>query len=205
MDIKKLKGTYDKIAEDYSKDHLEDDWDNDFIGHFSEQLSPKAKVLDLGCGPGVECVKFADKGFNVYGFDLSEGLLKIACEKLPEANFLQGDMLKRLPYEDEFFDGIFAKASLLHVPKDKLEDVLKEILRILKKNGILHIAVKKGEGEKNIKEDDYGYEYERFFSYWQPEELKDLFEKYNLTILREDKWSSSATSTIWLKFILKKL
>ncbi len=205
MDVKKLKDTYNKIAKDYFKDHAKDDWDNDFIEYFSEQLFPKAKVLDLGCGPGIESAKLAKKGFGVYGFDLSEGLLKIARERLPGITFLQGDILEKFPYKDEFFDGIFAKASLLHVPRNKIKDVLKEILRVLKKNGILHVAVKKGEGEKEVCENDYGYEYERFFSYWQPEELKDFFSKYNLTILKEDEWKYPTISTIWLKFLLKKL
>jgi len=204
MDIKKLKDTYNKIAEDYFRNHAQDDMDDDYIEYFSQQLFPKAKVLDLGCGPGIETAKLLKKDFKVYGFDLSEGFLKIACERSPEATFSQGDMLCGLPYENEFFDGIFAKASLLHVPKDKLEDVLKEILRVLKKNGILHIAVKKGKGEREVHQSDYGYEYERFFSYWQSEELKNFFNKYNLITLKEDEWTNPKKKTVWLKLLIKK-
>lgn len=204
METRKLADTYDKIAHDYFKEHESDTWDNDFLELFSRILSLKAKVLDLGCGPGVETKKLHEKGFEVYGFDLSKELLDIAKVQTPGASFLQGDMLRELPYEAEFFDGIFAKASLLHIPKEKIESVLKEILRILKKNGILHIAVKSGNGEKEVKESNYGYEYERFFSFWSLEELKELFLKFNLTILKEGSWENFEKKTIWLKFLLKK-
>ncbi len=204
METDKLAHTYNKIAGDYSKDHENDSWDNDFLDFFSEALFQGARVLDLGCGPGVETKKLSMKGFDVQGFDLSEGLLQIAREKLPFATFLQGDMLKRFPYADNFFDGVFAKASLLHVPKEKMDGVFDEIYRILKPNGILHIAVKQGSDEKEVVENDYGYEYERFFSYWQPDELNNLFLEHNLKLLKEDSWTNPGKKTLWLKYLLKK-
>lgn len=133
MDVKKLKDTYNKIAKDYAEDHAKDTWDDDFIDYFSKELPLGATILDLGCGPGTDVVKLVNKGLKIYGFDLSEELLKIASKRLPEAIFSQGDMLNGLPYEDDFFDGVFSKASLLHIPKDKIENVLKEIIRVLKK------------------------------------------------------------------------
>lgn len=204
MDVKKLKDTYNKIAEDYTKDHAKDTWDDDFIDYFSKELFSGARILDLGCGPGTDAVKLAKKGLKVYGFDLSEELLKIASKQLPEGIFTQGDMLERFPYEDDFFDGVFAKASLLHIPRTKIEEVLKEILRVLKRNGVLHITVKKGTGEREVRGNDYGYEYERFFSYWQPEEIKNIFNKHSLILLREGEEINPETKSVWLKFLLKK-
>ena len=204
MDTNKLADTYNKIASDYSKDHENDSWDSDFMDYFCEILFQNAKVLDLGCGPGIETKKLLMRGFDVQGFDLSEGLLKIAREKVPSALFLQGDMLAKLPYDDGYFDGVFAKASLLHIPKEKIDVVLSEICRILKPKGILHIALKKGDGEKIVVENDYGYEYQRFFSYWQPEELQDIFRQYNLKILKQDFWTNPGKKTVWLKYLLQK-
>jgi len=204
MDVKKLKDTYNKIAKDYTEDHAKDTWDDDFIDYFVNELPSGATILDLGCGPGTDAVKLTSKGLKIYGFDLSEELLKIASKRLPKAVFSQGDMLEDLPYENEFFDGVFSKASLLHIPKDKIEIVLKEIIRVLKRNGILHIAIKKGIGEKEVRENDYGYEYERFFSYWQPEEVKSIFTKHNLILLKEGETGNPRTGSVWLKFLLKK-
>jgi len=206
MDVKKLKDTYNKIAKDYTKDHAEDTWDDDFIEYFSQELPRGAKVLDLGCGPGTDSVKLAkkNKDFKIYGLDLSDELLKIASEQLPKANFLQGDMLQKFPYEDNFFDGVFAKASLVHIPKTEIGKVLEEMIRVAKKNGILHIAVKRGEGEQEVRENDYGYKYERFFSYWQSEEIKEVFNKYNLTLFKYDEKVNPNTGSAWLKFLLRK-
>ena len=85
--MNRLADTYNKIASDYAKDHENDSWGNDFVDFFCEALFQDAKVLDLGCGPGVETKKLTLRGFDVQGFDLSEGLLKIAREKLPSATF----------------------------------------------------------------------------------------------------------------------
>ena len=63
METNKLADTYNKIASDYSKDHENDSWDNDFINFFREALFQDAKVLDLGCGPGVETKKTYIEGF----------------------------------------------------------------------------------------------------------------------------------------------
>lgn len=204
METNNLADTYNKIAGDYSKDHEKDNWDDDFIKFFSEALFKNAKVLDLGCGPGVETNKLTMAGFDVQGFDLSEGLLKIAREKTPSATFIQGDMLTKLLYADEYFDAVFAKASLLHIPKEKINFVFGEICRILKPNGIIHIALKKGDDEKIIVEDDYGYEYQRFFSFWQPEKLQEIFQRHDLKILKQDSWTNPGMKTVWLKYLLKK-
>ena len=204
MSEAELRNTYNTIAQDYHSDHKDDSWDNDYLEKFCEELTPGARVLDLGCGPGVDTKKLSHRHFELYGFDLSQELLEIAKKQTPSANFLQGSMLESLPYEDSYFDGIFAKASLLHIPKEKIDFVLNEIERVLKANGIIHIAVKKGDGEKVIVEKDYGYEYERFFSFWQPDELHNLFHRHGMGIIAEDSWQNTGHGTIWLKYILKK-
>lgn len=204
METDKLADTYNKIADDYARDHENDTWDDDFLNFFCEALFQDAKVLDLGCGPGVETKKLSLRGFDMQGFDISESLLKIAREKLPPATYVKGDMLRGLPYDESSFDGVFAKASLLHVPKESIEIVLKEILRILKPGGVLHIAVKQGDDEKEITENDYGYEYKRFFSYWRPEELQKLFQQHNLKVLKQDTWTNPGMKTVWLKYLLQK-
>ncbi|MBU6231166.1 MAG: class I SAM-dependent methyltransferase [Patescibacteria group bacterium] len=201
---KKLAEAYDQIADDYHRDHAKDTWDNDFLEDFSGRLAKGSTVLDLGCGPGIESEKLVKKGFHVTGFDISENLLKIAHEKAPEAAFIHGDMLEPLPFSSGQFDALFAKASLLHVPKAKIEPVLREIARVTKNGGIIHIAVKKGHGEEEVAENDYGYEYKRWFSFWQPEELEAKFAAADLDIIEKGVWQNPGRKTIWLKYILKK-
>ncbi|KKW13768.1 MAG: hypothetical protein A2898_01960 [Candidatus Kerfeldbacteria bacterium RIFCSPLOWO2_01_FULL_48_11] len=199
-DTHNLKSTYEKIADDYHVDHAADTWDDDFIQIFSRMVGKGAKVLDLGCGPGIETKKLVEKGLSVYGLDLSEKLLDIAKKDNPTVEFTQGDM-RQLPYADGQFDGVFAKASLLHIKKDDIDQVLSEIRRVLRPKGIFHAAVKQGEGEKEETEDDYGYSYKRFFSYWQPEEFKRLLTERGFNITNSDILKRSFT---WIRIIAVK-
>ncbi|KKW01775.1 MAG: hypothetical protein UY34_C0008G0030 [Parcubacteria group bacterium GW2011_GWA2_48_9] len=137
---------------------------------------------------------------SVYGLDLSEKLLDIAKKDNPTVEFTQGDM-RQLPYADGQFDGVFAKASLLHIKKDDIDQVLSEIRRVLRPKGIFHAAVKQGEGEKEETEDDYGYSYKRFFSYWQPEEFKRLLTERGFNITNSDILKRSFT---WIRIIAVK-
>lgn len=204
MNTEDLKHTYNKIADDYFEDHKDDTWDDDHLSIFTEKLAPGSVVLDLGCGPGVESRKLNEKGLTVHGLDLSGELLAIAKKQTPEATFIEGSMLDPLPYDNDFFDGVFAKASLLHVPKKEIDFVMSEILRVLKKGGYLHLALKQGDGEKETTENGYGYEYKRQFSFWMPKELNELFAKYDLELIKKDKWLKPEVNTVWLKYILKK-
>lgn len=160
-----LRSTYNRIAHDYHQDHLTDTWDDDYFSYFAEAIAPRGRVLDLGCRPGTETKRLIANGFEVEGFDLSDELLVIAREQNPHAKFIQGDM-RSLPYADESFDGVFAKASLLHIPKQDMDTVLQEIHRVMKPKAIVHVAVKKARGdayEAEQTENDYGYDYKRFF------------------------------------------
>ena len=62
-------------------------------------------VLDVGCGTGVFLRLAADRGARVFGLDASEALLRIARERVPEADLRAGDM-QFLPYEDDRFDTV---------------------------------------------------------------------------------------------------
>lgn len=200
-----LRSTYNKIARDYYADHLKDTWDDDYTGFFIQLLDQHAKVLDLGCGPGIESKKLAVAGFNVTGFDLSDGLIEIARQQNPGLVFIQGDM-RKLPYPEDQFDGVFAKASLLHVPKQDMENVLREVRRILKSKGLLHVAVKEeraGESEAERTESDYGYKYTRFFSYWNMPQLVSLLERCGFRIIKQTK--KAIGHTVWLQVLAKRV
>src|SRR3989344_1560538 len=116
MDVLHLRNTYNKIARDYYNDHKNDRWNDYFFQYFSENVIPGGKILDLGCGPGIASAKLTEKGFEVFGIDFSPGLLDIARKNLPQVHFVEGNIMEPLPYELDFFDGIYAHAVLLHIP-----------------------------------------------------------------------------------------
>ena len=200
-----LRDTYNRIATDYTEDHKEDTWDDDYIQLFIDSLSKGAGVLDLGCGPGVDTAKLSKSGLLVEGLDLSDGLLEIAKGLNPGLTFTQGDM-RKLPYGDEVFDGIFAKASLLHIPKEDIHLVMQEMHRVVKSSGSIHIAIKGGEGEATLKEDDYGYEYSRFFSLWDMDSFVSELMMHGFSITKKDTYQKNRSGhTVWIKVLAQRI
>jgi len=202
-----LKETYNRIAEDWHKDHLHDDWwiqDNDT---FIKNLPTDARVLDVGCGSGVKSKYLIDHGLKVTGIDISEKLLEIARREVPEAEFRVLSMTD-LDLIPEMFDGVFAQASLLHIPKKDAEEIVKQMAKRLVPGGLLYIAVKElraGNSEEEIvKENDYGYEYERFFSYFTMDELERYLTEAGLQVISKLRNPNKSGKTVWLQIIGRK-
>lgn len=156
-----------KITEKFTK--LTDVQRRYEFNRFIELLKGK-KILDLGCGGGDHAQYFKEQELDVTAIDLSEEMIKICKQK--GLNAIQMD-IEKLEFEDNAFDGIWAVTSLLHVPKTKIDSVLQKLNKILKKEGILYVCLKEGEGEKMINDQSGN----RFFAFWTQEEMK-LFQKY---------------------------
>lgn len=199
-----LKKTYNKIAEDWFKDHTSDTWWQEGTEEFLKQLPEGASILDVGCGAGVKSRYLAEKGFAVQGIDFSEKMIDIAKRESPEIPFEVFDIYEIDAYP-KTFDGIFAQAVLLHIPKKDIRDVLAKLKSRIKPNGLLYIAVKgmrdDGVEEAVKKEDDYGYEYERFFSFFTLPEFETYLAELGMKVV----WKTSATSgrATWLQIIGK--
>ncbi|NJE07831.1 class I SAM-dependent methyltransferase [Thermococcus sp. M39] len=107
-------------------------------------LANKGKVLDLACGAGGFSFLLEDYGFEVIGVDIDEDMLKKAREYKKERGsnvvFVQADA-KKLPFKDHSFDYVlFVGDNVVHFTPSELNQVFKEICRVLSKDGlfILH-------------------------------------------------------------------
>lgn len=110
---------------------------------FLEQLRPRAKILELGCGAGQDAELMTAAGFDVTPTDGSAGLAAQAQARL-------GRPVRVMRFEEldeaAAYDGVWANACLLHVPEDGLADVLARIHRALKPGGRFHTGFKAGDG-----------------------------------------------------------
>ncbi len=88
--------------------------------------------LDVGCGSGGSSILAKERGADVHGIDVAEGLLSFAIERVPEGVFQVAD-IENLPYEDNKFDVIFA-ANSLQYSEDRIA-ALHELKRVCKPNG----------------------------------------------------------------------
>ena len=88
---------------------------------FCKHLPPGASVLDAGCGSGRDALAFFNMGYDVVAFDASPKMVDAASKRA-------GVPVYQMTFEDmkfdRTFDGIWACASLLHVPRAHLSDVL---------------------------------------------------------------------------------
>ncbi|HVV15209.1 MAG TPA: class I SAM-dependent methyltransferase [Candidatus Paceibacterota bacterium] len=199
-----LKDTYNKIARDWFKDHNDDTWWIERTDKLISLLPPHAKVLDIGCGAGHKSAYFAGKGFEVVGGDFSEEMIKIAREQVPGAEFKVLDLYE-LDTLTEKFDCVFAQAVFLHIPKKDVLGIFRKVKEILREGGLFYIAVKEArEGspdEAVLTENGYGYEYQRFFSYFSAAEIHEYLSEAGFEVV--DSGVTDVGHTRWVQVIAK--
>ncbi|GAA4012039.1 class I SAM-dependent methyltransferase [Deinococcus rubellus] len=134
---------YDQHAETFEDQTLHLDMEG-LYAPFLSRLPSSASILDAGCGPGRDALAFGQRGYSVDAFDASHEMARRASLRLgqyvPQARFqdLEGEAK---------YDGIWACASLLHVPRPELPGVFQRIERALKPTGVLYASFKYGQGE----------------------------------------------------------
>ncbi len=113
--------------------------------HFLPLLPEKAHILDAGCGSGRDSMEFRKKGFKVTACDASPTLAKWVTEQLA----IPVEVIEFQAFEwHNQFDGIWACASLLHVPNSELPLVISRLSRALKPQGVIYLSFKYGQGER---------------------------------------------------------
>lgn len=112
---------------------------------FLQFIPQGGHILDAGCGSGRDSLAFLKNGFSVTAFDASESMAKVASETIKQQVLCQ--TFQELTYQEQF-DGIWACASLLHVPKKELADVFGKLANSLKSQGVLYVSFKYGTGER---------------------------------------------------------
>ena len=134
---------------------------------FLNNIPKGGTILDLGCGSGRDSKAFVDKGYKVTAVDGSKELAQSASK-------LIGRDVLVSKFEDlsliDKFDGIWACASLLHVNKRDILDVIKNVSSNLNNNGIFYMSFKYGE-------DEYIDEKGRYFNCYTEETFNELINK----------------------------
>lgn len=200
----KNRETYDKIAGHYNAANHDSFWVKE-LARFKE-LVPGKKVLDIGCGAGRDAEELLKEGFDVTGIDASVGMLAVARTRAPQAQFQQMDF-NALDFPDESFDGFWAAASFLHVPKAEVGKPLLEAKRILKKEGVGFVALKERNGmsEGMIEEERYGG-IARYFSFYGEDEFKGHLDTAGFEFIECLKfYEQDERKTVWLGFFVRRL
>ena len=163
---------------------------------FLSYLPEKAHILDAGCGSGRDSKAFLDAEYDVVSFDASTEMCKRASE-------LTGREVVNMRFEDmsfaDEFDGIWASATLLHVPMTELPKIMLKINAALKDGGVMYASFKYGDGTK--------MRGERKFSDFNEKSIVPLFENAGFTILSNEVGNDNRPgreSEMWIEVIASK-
>lgn len=118
------------------------------------KTQPPFYILDFGCGPGRDLQTFTQLDHIAVGLEGSEHAAQIAREQSNCKVLVQDFFNLNLP--ESTFDGIFANASLFHIPNQLLPKVLNELWICLKPNGILFSSNPRGNNVESWYGDRFG-------------------------------------------------
>jgi ubiquinone/menaquinone biosynthesis C-methylase UbiE len=110
------------------------------IDAFEKHVSKDMHVLDVGCGYGRTLHELQIRGYkHICGVDFSQGMINRGLKQYPQLNLIKNSH-PELPFADHSFDAVILIALLTCIAEDKAQnDLIREIKRILKDNGLLYI------------------------------------------------------------------
>jgi SAM-dependent methyltransferase len=150
---------YNKNAESFWRDTKDHDVSQNRAALLQHLRGvPPYRILDFGCGPGRDLKIFRDMGHEAIGLEGAESFVEHARSHSGCEVWRQDFLSLNLPAG--YFDGIFANASLFHVPSRELPRVLKELLTALKPDGVLFSSNPRGENQEGWNGERYGVYYD---------------------------------------------
>jgi SAM-dependent methyltransferase len=160
---------YNENAKDFIENTINAEMQDQY-SFFEKYMKDQGKVLDVGFGSGRDSLYFS-KRYEVISIDNSEVFVEEA-KKLLNNTILLLDV-KEMSFKNEF-DGIWACASLLHIPYTDLSRVLNNCYDALKEDGIMYASFKYGEFE--------GLRHGRYFTDLNEDRLNELIDNTKFTL-----------------------
>jgi SAM-dependent methyltransferase len=168
------------------------------LAAFLSRLPPGARILELGCGAGADAEVMLAAGFDVEPTDGSPALAAEAGRRL-------GRPVRVVLFEEidaeVAYDAVWASAALLHVPDERLAQVLERIRRALKPGGLFYASFKAGQGGGR---DRFG----RYFNFPTRERLEQAYRSAGgwseLDVREADGGGYDGVARTWLGCLARK-
>lgn len=164
---------------------------------FLPLLPSAAQILDIGCGSGRDMLAFKERGFDCLGIDPVAEFVKFSQEYSGCKAVLAS--VENMHFNQQF-DGVWACASLLHLPRNRLPFALQNIKDALRSDGILFLSMQEGNSEGFVPDG-------RYFSRYSSAELCSQVRSAGFTQL--DLWTTTDTLSgredlVWINILAKK-
>ena len=183
--------SYDQVAAEYAekfKDEMDfKPFDRECLDRLAREGGNLGPICDMGCGPGQIARYLHHRGVDTLGVDLSPRMVIEAQRLNPAIPFHQGDML-HLPDSDNSWGGIAAFYCIIHIPRERIGEALRELKRVLKPGGVLLLTFHIGDEIKHLDE-WWEKPVNLDFAFYQPDEMETWLKEagYELeeTLVRE--------------------
>jgi len=187
---------YNKNAHEFYRNTVNVDM-SEHYRRFEKYFLPESRILDAGCGSGRDSLYFLRKGYKVEAFDASEEMAKLSSK-------LTGLSVQHAKFEDveldDMVNGIWASASLLHVDRGSIIDILQRLTAMLSEDGVLFMSFKYGD---KVYEKDHrlfnGYNESSFSEMVSSIPALTILELYKTADVRDER-----VNEYWLSAIAKK-
>ncbi len=169
---------------------------NDILETLAVVKKEQPFVVEIGCANGRDAKEIIRHTVHYLGFDVASQFIQLAKEYVPEAQFMVSDVETFI--FPEHIDVVFAFASLIHVPKESLKEIVERVYAALNTGGVLRISMKYADTYSEVtKEDEYGT---RTYYHYSEDDLLKIASRF--TVLKNERVEMNGQS--WVELLLQK-
>lgn len=164
-------------------------------------MPTRGVLLDLGCGGGQDARYLKASGYNVIGLDRTLPLLRFGKTCVPSVPLVLADM-RSLPVRAGSLEGIWAAASLMHLPKPTARRVLVDLGGLVRPGGLFAATVTHGVNSRLVTD---GWIPGRYFARWKKDELARAVRRAGWAIIELRMVTNCERKGRWLNLLARKL
>ncbi len=163
-------------------------------------LPADARLLDLGCGGCKDAGDLGQRGYRVVGLDRTPALLLAGRRRYCSLPLVHADF-RYLPFQAMSFDGLWAAASLMHLPKPVARRILTDLSRLVRPGGLFAATVTHGLKSRLVTN---GWVPGRYFARWRKNELARAVRRAGWKILELQVITNRERKGRWLNLLAQK-
>ena len=163
-------------------------------------LPADARLLDLGCGGGQDAGDLGQRGYRVVGLDRTNALLSAGRRRYCALPLVRAD-LRDIPFQAMSFDGLWAAASLMHLPKPDARRVLTDLCKLVRPGGLFAATMTQGVKSRLVTD---GWLPGRYVARWKKDELACAVRRAGWKILELKVITNQERKGRWLNLLAQK-